>query len=149
MYEIKGLDAFEKSLLKALEVKYPQEVIKELSKLAGELMDNAKDKTRLGDKEFYYYKGKKVKVTASKRMKNRWKVGKPKQIKGEWYIEVYNTAPHAHLFEDGHRMVTPGGEMVGFVQGKHILYISVKQFEEKLTPKLQGWLNKMLEEYSI
>jgi len=136
MYEIKGLDAFERTLLKTLEVKYPEEVKKKLLELANELKEDVAAKTPLGP-------GKKAK---SKRLRYRWKVGKVRKKGKELFIEVRNTAPHAHLVEDGHRIVTPDGVTIGYVEGKHMLLVSTKQLEKRLTPNLQAWLNKLLGE---
>jgi len=139
MLEIKGLDAFERTLIKTLEIKYPEEVKKKLVELAEELKEAAQARTPIGPD----------KKPKSKRMKYRWKVGKVRKKGNELFIEVKNTAPHAHLVEDGHRMVTKDGKTVGYVEGKHMLLISVRQLEENLTPKLQAWLDQMLRELAL
>lgn len=148
-FDLVGFDEFEKTLVNMIEIKYPEEVKQILFELAEELKNDAVRRTPEGKKEYYYSGGKKVKITKSKRMKNRWKVGKVKNIKGEFFIEVKNTAPHAHLIEDGHRIVTKSGKDVGFVQGQKVLLISVKKLEQRLEPRLQAWLNRMLEELSL
>lgn len=138
-YKIEGLDAFERTLLRTLEVKYPEEVEKKLTELANELMEAAQARTPIGPD----------KKPKSQRMKYRWRVGKVRKKGDEFFIEVKNTAPHAHLVDDGHRMVTKDGKTVGYVEGKHMLLISVRQLEENLTPKLQAWLNQMLRELAL
>ncbi|MDF2546142.1 MAG: hypothetical protein K0R93_1040 [Anaerosolibacter sp.] len=134
MFVIEGLDGFEKTLIDTLEKKYPKEVEKQLIRLAKELKDSVAAKTPVGTE----------KKTSSKRLKKNWRVGKVRKKGNELFIEVYNKAPHAHLVEDGHRTVDGG-----FVEGKHMLLISVKQLEQRLTPKLQAWLNQMLKELEL
>lgn len=148
-FDLVGFNEFERALVNAIEVKYPNEVKKILFELAESMQQEAIRKTPAGDKKYYYSDGKKIKITPAKRMKRRWKVGKVKEKNGQFYIEVKNTAPHAHLIEDGHNMVTPSGRTVGYVEGQKILHVSVKKLEERLEPRLRGWLNRMLEELRL
>lgn len=57
------------------------------------------------------------------------KRGKVYPYNGNLSVRVYNSAPHAHLIEYGHRQVTKDGKEVGFVQGKYIFEKSEKEFE--------------------
>lgn len=138
-FELSGLDEFEKTLIDMIEVKYPEEVKKILYELAEELKEEAKRRTPIGTK----------KKSKTKRLANKWKVGKVRKANGEFYIEVKNTAPHAHLIEDGHMIVGKDGSTHGWWEGKHMLLVSVKKLEERLEPRLQAWLNKMLEELRL
>lgn len=148
-FELIGFTEFERALVNAIEIKYPRQIEKILKELAEDTYNEAVRRTPAGDKKYYYSDGKKVKITPAKRMKRRWKVGKVKKKGGQFYIEVKNTAPHAHLIEDGHEMVTPGGRTVGYVEGQKVLHISVKKLEERLEPRLRSWLNRMLEELNL
>lgn len=49
----------------------------------------------------------------------------------EYNLRVYNSSPHAHLLEYGHRMLTHAGKMVGYVTGYHIIEHSGKAFEDE------------------
>ena len=60
----------------------------------------------------------------------------------EYNIQVKNTAPHAHLIEEGHDMVTHDGRKVGFVPGKHILENSAIEFEETFARDIENKLAK-------
>ena len=60
----------------------------------------------------------------------------------EYNIQVKNTAPHAHLIEQGHDMVTHDGRKVGFVPGKHILENSAIEFEETFAKDIENKLAK-------
>lgn len=138
-FDLTGFDEFEKTLVDMIEVKYPEEVKKILYELADELKAETVKRTPVGTE----------KKAKTKRLANKWKVGRVRKHKGEFYIEVYNNAPHAHLIEDGHRIVGKDGSDHGWWEGKHMLLISTKQLEERLEPRLQAWLNEMLEELSL
>lgn len=144
MLELVGFDEFEKTLVQTIEVKFPKEIEKILFKIANKLYQRVYRKTPVSDKEYFYSGGRKVRKTASKRMKNRWKIGKVKKKQGQFYIEVKNTAPHAHLVENGH--IAPNGT---FVKGLKILEINVKELEKELPMDLRAWLNQMLKELEL
>jgi len=57
-------------------------------------------------------------------------------------INVYSKAPHAHLIEDGHKIVVGGklgrgGRVVGFVPGKHYFRRGFEKTEQQLPPLLK------------
>ena len=60
----------------------------------------------------------------------------------EYNIQVKNTAPHAHLIEDGHDMITHDGRKVGTVPGKHILENSAIEFESTFAKDIENKLAK-------
>lgn len=144
MFELEGLDEFEKQLINTIEVKFPKEVEKVLKNMATKLYTRVYGKTPVSDKEYFYYKGSKTKKTKNKHMKYRWKIGNVKKKRGQFFIEVKNTAPHAHLVEDGH--IAENGR---FVKGNKILEISTKELEKQLPSHLRSWLNEMLKELSL
>lgn len=49
---------------------------------------------------------------------------------GKIVVRLMNKAPHGHLIEYGHRMVTESGEEVGFIPGKHVVENGAKKFQE-------------------
>ena len=55
---------------------------------------------------------------------------------------LYSYAPHAHLIENGHRMVTHDGREVGFVKGHHVFELAAEDFE----PEYYTDLDEMLDE---
>lgn len=138
-FKLSGLNEFEKTLVDMIEVKYPEEVKKILYELADDLQSEVAKRTPVGTE----------KKAKTKRLANKWKVGRVRKEKGEFYIEVYNNSPHAHLIEDGHRVVGKDGSDHGWWEGRHMLLISTKMLEERLEPRLQGWLNEMLEELAL
>lgn len=70
------------------------------------------------------------------------KRGKVYDYRGDKAIRVYSYAPHAHLIEDGHRMVTHDGREVGFVKGHHVFELAAEDFE----PEYYTDLDEMLDE---
>lgn len=72
--------------------------------------------------------------------RNSIRRGKVYKYHGAQAIRVYSSAPHAHLLEEGHRMVTHEGREVGFVPGYHIFELARKGFEPELVRDVEGWL---------
>lgn len=72
------------------------------------------------------------------------KRGKAYDYDGALAIRVYSTAPHAHLIEDGHRIVTHDGREVGFVQGMHIFEVSGKGFEPEFLADIDDMLDEVV-----
>ena len=56
-------------------------------------------------------------------------------------VRVYSYAPHAHLIEEGHRMVTHDGREVGFVKGHHVFEVAAKGFESEFYTDLDDFLS--------
>jgi hypothetical protein len=85
-----------------------------------------------------------VKEKTGRYMKS-WKLGKAyMNDESNYRIRVFNNAPHAHLIEDGHRIVR-GGREVGFAEGKKIIQKSNSKLEEKWEENLTKELNKIIE----
>ncbi len=131
-YEIGGLDELEKTLLEMIEVKYPKELEKLLVQIAYELQGETK---KVQDTKVRRITG---------RLINGWRVGKVKKKAGEYYIEIYNNVEYAEHVEYGHR--NRGG---GYYEGAHMLEISLKKLEKRLTPYLKGWLDNFIKEHGL
>lgn len=70
------------------------------------------------------------------------KRGKVYEYDGAQAVRVYSTAPHAHLIEDGHRMVTHDGREVGFVPGHHVFETAGTEFEAQYLMDIDDFLDK-------
>lgn len=90
------------------------------------------------------------------------------QVKGfgvKQYVEVSAKAPHFHLVEHGHEMVTPrsrsrktaggnkkkvtlynGGRNVGFVPGKHMMDKAVKLHERVMPLEVDAMVEELIKE---
>ena len=127
----------------------------ELEAYAGNLQKIAKDFPKT-EKQFMRKEGQKLK---SKTLKQAKTLGRKtgnylKSIKrGKAYryeddtmaIRVYSTSPHAHLIEDGHKMVNHDGTEVGFVPGHHVFEIAGKAFEPQYVTDIDEMLDKEVE----
>ena len=74
------------------------------------------------------------------------KRGKVYDYRGDKAIRVYSYAPHAHLIEDGHRMVTHDGREVCFVKGHHVFEVAAEGFEPEFYTDLDDMLDEELVE---
>ena len=88
---------------------------------------------------------KRVKVKTGN-YKKSIKRGKVYEYDGAQAIRVYSTAPHAHLIEDGHRMVTHDGREVGFVPGMHVFEVAGKNFEPEFLADIDDMLDEAVKE---
>ena len=70
------------------------------------------------------------------------KRGKPYVYGGTNAIRVYSYAPHAHLIEEGHRMVTHDGQEVGFVRGHHVFETAARNFSPRFQADLEDFLDE-------
>lgn len=70
------------------------------------------------------------------------KRGKVYVYHGSQAVRVYSYAPHAHLIEDGHRMVTHDGREVGFVKGYHVFDVTAEDFEPVFYMDLDDFLGE-------
>lgn len=73
------------------------------------------------------------------------KRGKVYEYNGAQAVRTYSAAPHAHLIEHGHRMVTHDGREVGFVPGSHVFETARKSFEPQYQNDVEDFLDKEVE----
>ena len=128
---------------------------RELDAYAKELKRTARESPKL-QKKFMRQEGskllrrtkseaKRVKVKTGN-YKKSIKRGKVYEYDGAQAIRVYSTAPHAHLIEDGHRMVTHDGREVGFVPGMHVFEVAGKGFEPEYLADIDDMLDEAVKE---
>ena len=128
---------------------------RELDAYAKELERTARESPKL-QKKFMRQEGSKLlrrTKSESKRVKVKTgnykksiKRGKVYEYDGAQAIRVYSTAPHAHLIEDGHRMVTHDGREVGFVPGMHVFEVAGKAFEPEYLADIDDMLDEAVKE---
>ena len=130
--EIEGLDEFTKEMVEICSKEYPKQVKKMLQKSGNKLRRKVVGKA----------KGL-VKTKTGKYIKG-FKRGKVYKYAGdEDAVRVYNSAPHAHLIEYGHRMVTKSGKEVGFVKGYHVLDGIKEEFSEEFAKDIDEMLDNL------
>jgi len=136
-FEVKGLTEFQKDLLAVAQTRLPRETKQIMRKIGSKARTYVARKARS--------EVKKVTGTYHK----RWKRGKVfNGHNDELVVRVYNSSPHAHLIEDGHRMVTSDGQEIGFVAGKKVLEKGMKSFDDsgQFESLLSDWVDEMLKD---
>lgn len=131
-YSFDGLDKWEKELSKTISTTYPKEFEKMVIQLAYELQGKVKE-----------YTNDRAKKTG--RLLNSWTVGEIKKRGKEYTIEVYTNVEYAEPVEYGHR--TRGGK--GFVPGKHMMELSLRDVEKALPGYLKNWLSDFVKQHPL
>ena len=133
---LEGLTELQQDLLKVAQRDLPKEVPKIMRKVGSKARTQVARKARseVKKKTGNYHK--------------KWKRGKVfKGHSGEWVVRVINSSPHAHLIEDGHRMVDHDGNDLGkFVPGKKVLDKGMRDFEAsgQMETMLSDWIDDLL-----
>ncbi len=120
---VDGLDEFEKALTKIIEHDYPEEFEKMVIQIAVDLQSAVQDATPV----------------RTSHLQENWFVGELVKRGNSYYIEVYNNVEYAEPVEYGHR--TKNGS---FVEGAHMMEISVELLKLKLPDYLRDWLSDCL-----
>lgn len=133
-FDLSELDEFTSQMLDLAERKMPREVRKfmrtEGTKLRRVTVSTARRETK--KRTGTYIKG--------------IKRGKVYVYEGDTLsVRVYNSSPHAHLIEDGHRQVTRGGRAVGFVRGKRVFAKAQRAFEAEFLNDCMDFVDELLE----
>lgn len=134
--EFEGLTEFQEDLLVLAQGKIPRESFKIMRKIGNRATTHVRRQARslVNKKTGTYYK----------RIK-RGRVFKDSQ--DQTVVRVINSAPHAHLIEYGHNMVTKKGRTVGYVPGKNVMEKGSQSFDAsgEFEQMLSKWLDEMLE----
>ena len=125
---VDGLDEFEKALTKVIEHDYPEEFEKIVIQIAIDLQSAVQDATPVD----------------TSHLQQNWFVGDLVKRGNNYCIEVYNNVEYAEPVEYGHR--TKNG---GFVEGAHMMEISVELLKLKLPDYLRDWLSDTLSRLEI
>lgn len=125
---VEGLDEFEKALTKEIEINYPREFEKMVIQIAIDLQTAVQDATPV----------------RTSHLQENWFVGDLVKRGNTYYIEVYNNVEYAEPVEYGHR--TKNG---GFVEGAHMVEISIELLKIKLPQHLRNWLSNMLNKLEL
>ena len=71
------------------------------------------------------------------------KAGKVYKFDGAFACRVYSKAPHAHLIEYGHNIVTKNGEVKGYQRGLNVFDDAKKAFEDEFTEALENYVDEV------
>lgn len=125
---IDGLDEFEKALTKMIEHDYPKEFEAMVIQIATDLQAAVQDATPV----------------RTSRLQSNWFVGELVKRGNAYYIEVYNNVEYAEPVEYGHR--TSKGN---FVEGAHMMELSVELLKLKLPAYLRDWLSDFISKHPL
>lgn len=123
-----------------------QEIMEELKKAEQRVPDVSEQVLKKGinkvrklskDKTPFYNKGK-------KHIKNSYKTLPIEYESNGMNIKMTNTAPHFHLIERGHRIVTPGGKEKGWYEGKHMVERSMEEMQMEFPKIVEKEIKKIL-----
>lgn len=123
-----GFDEFEKKLTKIIEQTYPREFEEMVIQIAVDLQTAVQDATPVD----------------TSHLQQNWFVGELVKRGNEYYIEVYNNVEYAEPVEHGHR--TKNG---GFVEGAHMMELSVELLKLKLPAYLKDWLSDFISKHDL
>lgn len=125
---IEGLDEFEKKLVQIISHDYPREFEQMVIQVANNLKDATADITPVD----------------TSHLQENWFVGELVKRGNDYYIEVYNNVEYAEPVEYGHR--TKKG---GFVEGAHMMELSVELLKIQLPSYLRDWLSDFINKHDL
>ena len=136
-FDISELDVYAESMIEFASNNFPKVTERFMKSEATKLKNKAKRSA----------KGK-LKSQPTGNYVKGFKAGKKVYEYGDvkYNVRVYNSAPHAHLIEYGHNLVTPGGTIKGFVPGRHILENSVIAYQESFSQNIENRLIEKIKE---
>lgn len=114
-FTIKGIEGLNTDILEAAQ-HYPKEVEKHLKKTGDVLKKKAIEKTPDSGTDH------------KRKLSKSWKSEIEGMTIDSLEYQIRNTAPHYHLVERGHKMVTRKGRTIGFVQGRHFFEKACDEF---------------------
>lgn len=125
---IEGLDEFEKKLVQIISHDYPREFEQMVIQVANDLQTATADITPVD----------------TSHLQENWFVGELVKRGNDYYIEVYNNVEYAEPVEYGHR--TKSG---GFVEGSHMMELSVELLKIQLPSYLRDWLSDFINKHDL
>lgn len=64
---------------------------------------------------------------------------------GSYRVRVYNNQPHAHLIEDGRRIIGKDGSEHGFKKGYKVIDKGTREFEKEMDEKFEKEIDRILD----
>lgn len=159
-FDLKELKEYAKTVLKMANDQMPKESKKYIKKEGNKL--NAIDKKvyKQMQKEDEGWKKKTFQeiepsdTPEEKKIINRFKAGKAYKFKGTWTCRAFNSAPHAHLYDQGfihkpHKNQKAskddnGNDKEFMVPGHGFMDQAAKQFEEQYNQDCESFADEML-----
>ena len=117
---------------------FPEEMNKFLKKEARKL---SQIQVKIAKKDVGTSKGTKKNWNPDKSYHKKFKVGKIYDYSGDKCIRAFNSSPHGHLIENGHK--TENGK---FVHGKYVIAASENQFKNEFESDCDSFLNEYFDD---
>jgi len=149
--EIFGFDELQKAFNR-IEKKYPDKVDAMLAAQGRVATNKTKSKTPVGK---------------TKKLKSSWRMKKPKQYGKTRVVRTQSEAPHAHLVEDGHEIISGGSSRAngrklnrvgravkgvksgGRVEGKKMLESTFRSLESSFNKSAENLLSDLTSEVEL
>ena len=64
-------------------------------------------------------------------------------------IRAYNGSPHAHLLNNGHRIVDKNGNEHGFKEGEHFMEKAQDNFKDEFYEDIENFIDDMLNNHNL
>ena len=129
-FDTSQLSAYSRQLLNAASRENPQRIRQFMRKEGSKLRTKTKKTAR-----------SKVKKKSGNFQKSITR-GKPYRYGSDDAIRVYSASAHAHLIEDGHRIVRNGREL-GFVPGKKVFRTAQDEFQPTFERDVDGLCDEL------
>lgn len=126
---LQGAIEFQEKLKLAMQ-RAPDRIEEKLVELGNEVRKRTQAKTPVG----------------TTKLRRSFRLTHPESLGNEYQIGLYSRAPHFHLVERGHRIVTKSGKEAGFKPGVFMLETSVKEVEQELQSELENWMDELFKE---
>lgn len=151
------LSEAKQDILRAINKAYPKESEKFIKNEAKKLLKTTK---KVAKKEVGTSKGKKKNWDEKKSYHKKFKVGKKYDYDGDTCVRVYNSSPHAHLIEYGHRNIPRGQKRAttregrkndnrkatGFTMGKLVFDIASLEFEPEFKTDCELFMSEYVDD---
>ena len=131
-FDVEGLDEFKNAMMELVEIKFPEELEREIYNLANRMLAKVKKRTPVGVYKDGHNGGD---------LRRNWQIGNLVKEGNGYYIEVFNILDYASHVEYGHR--TRLGKT------SHMLKISVEELNKELPGYLSNWLDNVIKEHGL
>lgn len=141
--EIQGMDEFESELLKLAQERLPRQSKNFLQRAGNKLRQKAREAYKADIQRTKKQGGTGNLLKGLKR-------GRAYKYNDEAFqVRVKNTAPHAHLFEHGHRMIDHDGKpakRTRYVKGRHTMGRVARSFEGEFAQMAEQFTTDLVNE---
>lgn len=123
-FRFSNFDQFEQQMLTMLKETMPEAVEQKLYEIAYRLIAHIK----------------RVTPVDTGRLRNSFVIGELIKRGDEWFVEVGTNVEYSKHVEYGHRT----RDHKNFVEGAHMVEISLRQLEQELPAEMKAWLHGLL-----